>query len=97
MTRKKCIKILMNAVAESRYREAADLFTRSREAAQQAHVNVSNRELLARLLSCAIRAGANYGEVELQARAFCWLVWLNNKEAGKHDRLMGGPRERITQ
>ena len=77
MTRKKCIKILMNVVAESRYREAADLFTRSREAAQQVHVNVSNKEL--------------------QARAFCWLVWLNNKEAGKHDRLMGGPRENITQ
>lgn len=46
MTRKKCIKILMNTVAESRYREAADLFTRSREAAQQVHVNVSNKELL---------------------------------------------------
>ena len=92
MTRKKCIKILMNVVAESRYREAADLFTRSREAAQQVHVNVSNKELLDRLLGCA-----NYGEVELQARAFCWLVWLNNKEAEKHDRLMGSPRERITQ
>ena len=63
MTRKKCIKILMNTVAESRYREAADLFTRSREAAQQVHVNVSNKELLGRLLGCAIRAGANYGEV----------------------------------
>ena len=97
MTRKKCIKILMNTVAESRYREAADLFTRARETAQQAHMNVSNKELLARLLGCAIRAGANYDAVELQARAFCWLVWLNNKEAGKHDRLMGGQRERITQ
>lgn len=99
MTRKKCIKILMDAAQCSRKLQAEKLFALVREKLE--HIapeeQFSNEDVLINTIAEIERIERKRNHFLAALHAMLWKHQLIDRAVKKHDRLMGGPRENITQ
>ena len=99
MTRKKCIKILMDVTQCSQQRSAERLFLLARKKLE--HIapgeQISNEAVLINTIAGIERIERKHNYFLASLHAMLWKHQLIDKEVEKHDRLMGGPRENITQ
>lgn len=99
MTRKKCIKILMDAAHCPKPRPAEKLFLQARKQLESIapEEQFSNEDVLINTIAEIERIERKYNHFLASLHAMLWKHQLIDKAVEKHDRLMGGPRENITQ
>lgn len=99
MTRKKCIKILMDAAQCSRKLQAEKLFALAREKLEYIapEEQFSNEDVLINTIAEIERIERKRNHFLASLHATLWKHQLIDKIVEKHDRLMGGPRKNITQ
>lgn len=99
MTRKKCIKILMDAAQCYQKQQAEKVFALVREKLE--HIapeeQFSNEDVLINTIAEIERIERKRNHFLAALHAMLWKNQLIDRAVKKHDRLMGGPRERITQ
>lgn len=99
MTRKKCIKILMDAAQCYRKQQVEKMFVLVREKLE--HIapeeQFSNEDVLIITIAEIESIERKHNHFLAAFHAMLWKYKLIDRAAKKHDRLMGGPRERITQ
>lgn len=99
MTRKKCIKILMDVAQCSQKRAAEKLFLLARKelGSIAPEKQISNEAVLYNTIATIERIERKHNHFLAAFHAMLWKHQLIDRAVKKHDRLMGGPRERITQ
>lgn len=94
MTRKRCIKILMEAIGSSKYRQTEKAFLVCQKIAREDVPNASNENvLIAMLFKGADMAGDMAGDMEdleIELRCIARETWLQMRQSMKHRRLFQG-------
>lgn len=90
MTRKRCIKILMEAIGSSKYRQIEKAFLVCQKIAREDVPNVSNENVLIAMLFKGADMAGDMEDLEIEMRCMARGTWLQMRQSMKHRRLFQG-------
>ena len=90
MTRKRCIKILMEAIGSSKYRQTEKAFLVCQKIAREDVPNVSNENVLIAMLFKGADMAGEMEDFEIELRCIARGTWLQMRQSMKHRRLFQG-------